>query len=269
MSTTVSTSAVPLFKSLQFETLAIDVMGEVARIAMNRPEKHNAINELMMHELQSAFRLADRDGSIHVVILRGAGDKTFSAGIDLRDDIMDKADKVSESMLRTLLPLLESMERSTKLIIGSIGGPAIGLGCALALHCDLIVMADTASMNLTFGKLGLVADGGINWILQKKVGYHRALQMVVDAEVLGAPRCLELGIANKLVPHETLEQEVLAWAGALARQSTVQQGFSKQLMRRALNGASLLESVRNEAELQALCAETDYFRNARAKFLAR
>jgi len=252
-----------------FETIIFKVDGPVAFIVMNRPDKHNAISLQMLRELRDAFLQAEADDLINVMVLTGSSSKTFSSGIDLAGGILDEASGITESMLRDLVPLLECMEQCSKLIIGSVEGAAIGLGCSLALQCDLLVMSSNASLNLAFSKLGLIADGGVNWQLPKKVGYNRALQMVLEADVLDAKRCQELGIANKIVNEQDMSREVTRWARNLAGKATLPQGYTKQLMRSAMAGSSLLETVRSEARLQAVCADTRFFKKAYAGILGR
>jgi len=252
-----------------FASIIYQVNGSVADIALNRPDKHNAISLEMMRELRAAIQLADTDDSVNVMVLRGEGDRTFSAGIDLEGGILDEANGITVSMRRDLLPLLECMEQSRKMIIASVEGEAFGLGCSLALQCDLLAMSDQSSLNLTFSKLGLIADGGINWQLPRKVGYSRALQMVLEAQVLEADRCLELGIANKVMPRSSMAQEVADWATQLAGRESLAQGFTKQLMRGTMAGTNLLDTVRKEAEIQAVCAASEFFKKIYTSILSK
>jgi 2-(1,2-epoxy-1,2-dihydrophenyl)acetyl-CoA isomerase len=203
------------------------------------------------------------------MVLAGSGSKFFSSGIDMASGILDEGAGISATMLSDLVPLLECMEQSRKLIIASVEGAAVGVGCSLALQCDLLVMSENASLNLTFSNLGLIADGGINWHLPRKVGYNRALQIVLEAQVLDANRCLDLGIANKVLYGDHVAQESADWARELAGRATVAQGYTKQLMRSTMAGRSLFDTVRMEAEIQAVCADTEYFKKIYADFLAK
>lgn len=252
-----------------FTTIVYAVEGPVAFIVMNRPDKHNAISLQMMRELRAAILRADKDDSVHVMVLTGSGSKSFSSGIDLAGGILDEASSITESMVSDLLPLLECMGQSRKLIIAGVEGAAIGLGCSLALQCDLMVMSEDASLDLAFSKLGLIADGGINWQLPRKVGYNLALQMVLEAQVLDANRCKELGIANRIMRRENMTQELASWARKLAANAPLAQGLTKQLMRDAMAGNSLPETVRQESRAQAQCADTHYFKKIFAGILGR
>jgi 2-(1,2-epoxy-1,2-dihydrophenyl)acetyl-CoA isomerase len=252
-----------------FESITYAVETPLAFIVMNRPERHNAISLLMMRELRSAFERAEANASVHVIILAGAGSNSFSSGIDLKGGILDDAGGITDSMQSDLLPLLECMHQSSKLIIAGVDGAAIGLGCSLALHCDLLAMADDATLNLSFSKLGLIADGGINWLLPHKVGYGRALQIVLEAQVLDAARCEELGIANRVMRKDQMAHELREWATKLAANAPLAQGLTKQLMRDAMAGNSLTETVCQESVAQARCAGSSYFKRVFAGILGR
>ena len=252
-----------------FESITYAVEAPLAYIVMNRPERHNAISLLMMRELRSAIERAESNESVHVIILAGAGKNSFSSGIDLKDGILDDAGGITESMQSDLLPLLEYMHESSKLIIASVDGAAFGLGCSLAVQCDLVAMSDDATLNLSFSKLGLIADGGINWLLPHKVGYSRALQIVLEAQVLDAARCEELGIANKVMRKELMSHELREWAMKLAANAPLAQGLTKQLMRGVITGNSLTETVRQESIAQARCAGSSYFKKVFAGILGR
>ena len=244
-----------------FSTITYQSDGPVAIVTMNRPDKHNAISLQMLHELRDAILQSDSDNTVNIILLQAAGHKSFSAGIDLAAGILDQPDKITDSMRNSLVPLLESMELCSKPIIASVEGAAIGLGVSLALQCDLLAISERASLSLAFNKLGLIADGGINWQLPIKVGYNRAFQMVLEAEILDAQTCLGLGLANKVMSAENMQKEVLEWARELAQRSSLAQAYTKRLMRNTIAGCNLLDTVNREAELQATCADSDYFKD--------
>jgi len=250
-----------------FNTLTWDAEGAVAFICLNRPHKHNAINIEMMHELRIAMDRATADPNTHVIVMGARGGKTFSSGIDLSAGILDPASALKQSMINDYLPLVESMQACNKLIIASIEGAAIGLACSLVMLCDQLYMSDEASLNLVFSDLGLVADGGANWLLPHKVGYSQGLQLVLEAEKLTAKRCLALGIANRVLPAKGMAESVRELAISLANRANLPQGYTKQLMRASIAGASLSEIICQEADAQTACVDSAYFQQAYARLM--
>jgi 2-(1,2-epoxy-1,2-dihydrophenyl)acetyl-CoA isomerase len=137
------------------------------------------------------------------------------------------------------------------------------------MHCDFLIMSQEAHLDSSFSKLGLVADGGANWLLPNLLGYSSALRLILDAERLDAARCLSLGIANKVLPQCDQDREVSVWAKSLAKRASLPQVFSKKLMRAALSGDSLMVILGKEAEAQAACVDSDYFQRAYARLLRK
>ena len=113
-------------------------------------------------------------------------------------------------------PVLERIWNMEKPVIAAVGGSAAGIGMSFALVCDLMIMADNAFLLSPFTTISLVPDGGLNWLLVHQLGYRRAFQLSVESERITADRCLELGLANKVVPAESLLQEAISWAKSLA-----------------------------------------------------
>ncbi|MEM9092532.1 MAG: enoyl-CoA hydratase/isomerase family protein [Cyanobacteria bacterium P01_F01_bin.53] len=249
--------------------IAVTKDGPVALITLNTPEKHNALSTTMLRDLRDELTSAQADESIHVLVLRAAGERFFCAGIDLSSGMMSRGEDVRSSILEDFVPLVECIQSCSKPIIASVQGGAIGLGCALAMHCDFLVLSEDATFDFVFSSLGLVADGGTNWLLMRKLGYSVALELILEAQKLDAQRCLSLGIANKVVPRAKLDSKVASWAQSLATRATLPQGYAKKLMRAALAGSSLVDVVAMEAEAQAVCIDSEHFQNAYARFLQK
>lgn len=253
----------------EYKTIQKNVADGVATLTLNRLNKFNAINLAMLYELRDAIEGSNSDDSTHVIVIRGAGTKAFSAGIDLADGLFEDVDNLTETMQKSLLPLISAIEFTDKPIIASINGMAVGLGASIALQCDLMIMSEDASLRLVFSRLGIVPDGGACWQLVHKLGYNKAMQFALEGRSLDATSCLELGIANKVVPANKLETKTNEWARALAGNSSVSQGLTKRLMRGVLRGADNLKTAKLETEAQEICAASDYCKQAYAAFLKR
>jgi 2-(1,2-epoxy-1,2-dihydrophenyl)acetyl-CoA isomerase len=118
-------------------------------------------------------------------------------------------------------------------VIAAVGGSAAGIGMSYALACDLLVMAENAFLLSPFSTISLVPDGGLNWLLVHQLGYRRAFQLAIEAERISASRCVELGLANKAVPADSLMAEALSWARSLAERAPLSLAATKKAMRHA------------------------------------
>lgn len=202
--------------------------GAVAVITICRPEAMNSFNRRLRLDLLAALEQAAADRTIRVVVLTGQG-RAFSAGADLKDLSMDR--NVEERLQTEYRPILECIATMQQPVIGAVNGAAAGIAMALALSCDLLVMAEDAFLLAPFTTISLVPDGGLCWLLVHLVGYRRAFQLSVESERIGAARCVELGLANKMVPAASLMDETLEWAKALSRRAPLSVGATKKAMR--------------------------------------
>lgn len=203
----------------------------VAIITLHRPDAMNSFDTDLRAALAYALEKAHEDDSVRVVVLTGEG-RTFSAGADLKAGI-DR--DVSEILQVEYRPVQEAIARMPKPIIAAVPGSAAGIGLSIALHCDLLIMADNAFLLSPFTTISLVPDGGLNWLLVHQLGYRRAFQLSVESERIPADRCVELGLANKAVPAEKLMQAALEWAQALAERAPLSMAATKKIMRFAAN----------------------------------
>ena len=218
-----------------YETVRYETDGAVAIITIWRPDAMNSFNAELRRDLHSACLRAAGDESVRVVILTGEG-RSFSAGADLKSGLDPNAD--TERMLQDeYRPSLECIWNMEKPVIAAVGGSAAGIGVSFALICDLLVMADNAFLLSPFTTISLVPDGGLNWLLVHQLGYRRAFQMSIECERVGADRCMELGLANKVVPADRLMDETLAWAQSLAERAPLSLAATKKAMRHATSGS--------------------------------
>jgi 2-(1,2-epoxy-1,2-dihydrophenyl)acetyl-CoA isomerase len=155
-----------------------------------------------------------------------------------------------------------------KLVIAAVNGAAAGIGMALALACDLLVMSDTGYFLSPFTTLGLIPDGGAAWHLVRHLGHQRALEMLIEGQKLTATRCLELGIANRVVGPAELKANAIAWAAALAEKAPIAVSLTKRVVRLSTS-VGLSDLLTLEAELQSFCAATEDSREAIAAFGAK
>jgi len=232
-----------------FSTVLYRQDDQVAQIILNRPERRNALNAQLNQDLQAAFSLARDDDNVRAIVLTGAG-KGFCAGADLSGFAQrPTAEQVYDSILNNYQPLMGLITTIEKPVIAAVNGVAAGAGASLALACDLLVMAEDASIMMAFSNIGLVPDAGACWFLVRQVGYSRAYQIAIEGERISAARCLEFGLTNKVAAPEQLLPEAVAWAQKLAKRPTLALGLTKH----ALNHAAqhdLASTIEYEARLQ-------------------
>ena len=244
--------------------------GRVAVVELNRPQALNAIDMHMRRDLLAAFDELARAPDVGAVVLVGAG-RAFCSGADLKNaaEAAEHTDasprRTAHSLLHDLQPLIECITRMDKPVIAAVNGPAAGLGMALALACDLLVMAEDAYLLAPFAAIGLVPDGGVAWFLTRRVGYTRAFELLTAGEKVTASRCQELGLANRVVESSTLRAEAVRWATEIAERAPISIALTKRIARLSLT-LGLSEMLTLEAELQASCAATEDAREAITAF---
>ncbi len=232
-----------------YTTLNYTISNRVATIALNRPDAMNAFNAQLRREILVAVQAAVQDEEVRVVILTGVG-RGFSAGADLRDGELPKL--VQQPLEDEYKPALLAISTAPKPFISAVNGAAAGIGSAFAMACDLCVMADDAYIYQAFAAIGLIPDGGATWHLVHQLGRKRAYELIVGGEKLAAARCVELGLANRVVAADRLMQEAQSWAEQLAAKAPLALRYSKDALNKAMQN-NLADQISYEAYLQNIC----------------
>ena len=206
--------------------------GHVEILTINRPEARNAINGEVTKALSAAFDALAADDDCWVVILTGAGDKSFSAGMDLKAfasgegaDIMGVPGGFAGIVQRTF----------PKPIIAAVNGTCLAGGCEIMLSCDLVVAAEHATFGIPEAKRGLVAGAGGLFRLPKRVPRAIAMELGLTGDPIDASRALQLGLINRVVPADRLIDEALALAEAIAENAPLAVRWTKRIMREAVD----------------------------------
>ncbi|HUA73845.1 MAG TPA: enoyl-CoA hydratase-related protein [Solirubrobacteraceae bacterium] len=246
---------------MELETVNLSVAEGVARIELNRPQALNAWNAQFGEDLLAAIRHAARDEAVRAVILTGAG-RAFSSGADLKDISVETTPEGRPNVYRTLTeryhPIMHELREMPKPAIAAVNGPAVGIGCSLALCCDLILAAKSAYFLLAFVNIGLVPDGGSSLFLPTRIGMARATELSMLGERLPAPKALEWGLINRVVPDETLAQEAAALAERMAAGPTRSYAGAKRQLNNWLY-TRMEEQLELEATIQQEMANSDDF----------
>ncbi len=178
----------------------------VGIITLNRPKALNAINEDMLKEICGKIAECDRDAGIGAIVLRGS-DKAFAAGIDVKD-LSQRLEKENFSPEK-LLPYFESIHRTKKPLIAAVAGYALGLGCELALSCDIILAADNARFGQPELSLGVTPGYGACNRLYRTIGHYKTAEMILTGRAMMAEEAFAAGIVSRIVPLSDVFEEAV------------------------------------------------------------
>jgi 2-(1,2-epoxy-1,2-dihydrophenyl)acetyl-CoA isomerase len=235
---------------MPYETIELSVEDSVAEITLNRPERLNAWNEQFGNELREAILEDAADPAIRAVLITGAG-RGFSSGADLKEMLErgaseEEAPEVGDLLRERYHPIIKGIRELPKPVVAAVNGPAVGIGCSLALACDLIWAAESAIFGLAFVNIGLVPDGGSTFLVPVAAGKARALEMALLGDPIPASQALQWGLINRVVPDGELMGEARSLAKRLASGPTRSYANSK----RALNN-SLMKIMDEQLDLEA------------------
>ena len=214
-----------------------EVDAHVATITLNRPDKLNAATFDLGEQLIEAFRVADADDDVRVVVLTGAG-KGFCAGDDVEAAWGDP--RMAETMAQLggvrppMTPEASAVLGTTKPTIAAVNGVAVGIGMDLAVMCDLRVASERAKFGLLYVKMGLMADVASYWRLPQLVGYERAAELLFTGEMIDAQEALRIGLVSRVVPGDELLPTALELAGRIASNPPLAVRHLKEGLRRGV-----------------------------------
>jgi 2-(1,2-epoxy-1,2-dihydrophenyl)acetyl-CoA isomerase len=223
--------------------LLFEKQGGVATLTLNRPSARNALTDAMFLDMERMLIEIEADAAVRVLILTGSG-QGFSAGADLKpvskeerrrsrassfpgDQGGDILDRGNRCILR--------LQRLPKPVLGSINGDAVGIGCSLALATDLRIASDTARFGVVFSRIGLGPDGGASYFLPRLAGSAKALELLFLGDLIEAAEALRLGLVNRVVTKDALENTTAELADRLASGPTLAYGFAKNAVYQGAN----------------------------------
>jgi len=255
---------------LAYETIIWEKSGAIGRLTLNRPESLNAWTPQFGLELRTIIDRDAADESVRAVLITGAG-RGFSSGADLKAGFEPADDGMPDigRELRDLYhPIIAGIRRLAKPVVAAVNGPAAGIGCSLALACDLIMAAESAFFGLAFVNVGLMPDGGSTALVPPAVGRARAFQMALLGERIPAPQALEWGLVNWVYPDDRLMAEADALVERLAAGPTRSYASSKRALNHFIYG-DLDAQLELEAELQHALGRSQDFVEGTAAFVQK
>ena len=247
------------------ETVLVETHGDWLQITLNRPDKLNCLNRSMHLALRAALQQA-HDQAARAVLITGAG-RGFCAGQDLGDRRPGTSDwppDLQQTLNDYFNPNIKLITSLPAPVICAVNGVAAGAGMSIALACDMVLAANSASFIQSFSKIGLVPDAGSSWILPRRVGMARAMGLALTATPLSAADAEAWGLIWKRYEDDALLQAARAMAEQLASGPTAAFASTKMLMQRAAT-AEFETQLDHEARAQKLCAtSTDYTEGVQA-----
>ena len=242
---------------MEFEKIIFEKDNGVATITLNNPEARNSMTQKMADEFSSVVDLLKKDKDVRVVVITGAG-KAFCSGADLKAgtfpdgeiSLTDKKDSAKDFYKKFL-----AIRELDIPVIASVNGPAIGAGCCLTLLSDIRIASENATLSMSFVKIGLNPGMAGTYFLPRLVGTSKAFEMMITGDMIDAHEAYRIGLVNKVVPHEKLEESTEEYASKLAKGAPIPIRLIKNAIFSGVN-SSVFSAIEYESFAQSLCFET-------------
>lgn len=253
-----------------WETITLERRGRVGILTLDRPGSRNAVNDQMRSDLREAVDIVAEDESTRGLVITGAG-TAFCAGGDIKamEERLRQGGGAPEAGWRRQRKLHETLEKLFHLdrpTVAAVNGPAYGLGLDLALTCDFVWAAGSASFSSSFVRSGLVPDGGGMFHLPRRVGLACAKELVFSGRGVTASEALSIGLVDRVHEQETLVGEAVAWLEELSDLPATSQALSKGILNRSLElGLEEINVLGSQA--QAFCYATPDHLSSVQRFL--
>ncbi|MEK3887538.1 enoyl-CoA hydratase [Bacillus sp. FSL K6-3431] len=224
---------------MNFQTIEIVINKKVAYVTLNRPKALNAINLLMMNELDQCFKNIKNNDRIKVVILQGKGGN-FSAGGDIKEMLQLSGEQEFYTVMDRIHSFIMSFYSMPQITLVGMDGAVAGLGLSLALTADYVICSQEVKVAMNFIGIGLVPDGGGHFLLKEKIGTHKAKQLIWEGKVMGASQALQIGIVDEEAEDlaQAIDHQVDVWCSkpllAMIRTKKIYTELNRDTLQRTL-----------------------------------
>ncbi|MGH8853772.1 MAG: 2-(1,2-epoxy-1,2-dihydrophenyl)acetyl-CoA isomerase PaaG [Telluria sp.] len=255
---------------MTYETIQFGIADGIALLTLNRPDRLNSFTQAMHLEVRAALDALQADKSVRVLVLTGAG-RGFCAGQDLQDRAVEPGAKgvdLGESVEKFYAPLVLTLKSLPMPVICAVNGVAAGAGANLALACDIVLAAKSASFIEAFCKLGLIPDTGGTWHLPRLIGQARATGLAMLGDKLSAEKAEQWGLIWACVPDDALMDQAMAMAAHFASAPTRGLAFTKKALQASWSN-TLPEQLKLEGEMMRELGTSHDYREGVAAFIAK
>ena len=243
------------------------IKNSVAVITLNRPEKYNAINREMALLLQNMLDECAADKNVRAIYLTGSG-KAFCAGQDLSELTGDDPPGFEMILAQHYNPIINKIRAIDKPVVCAVNGVAAGAGANIALCCDVVVAATSATFIQAFSKIGLIPDSGGTFILPRLIGFQKASALMMLGDKVTATMAERIGMIYKIIGDENFEADSFAIAATLAGLPTLGLAYTKQALNASLTN-TLQQQLQKEDELQFKAANTADYKEGVTAFIEK
>ncbi|MCH9652084.1 MAG: enoyl-CoA hydratase/isomerase family protein [Deltaproteobacteria bacterium] len=248
------------------ETILKAREGAVAILTINRPDKLNALNDQVRDDMLAHLNAIESDDEIRVVVITGAGDKSFIAGADIGE--FAGRSPFDQRQAMRFPRIFDVMGQFPKPVIAMINGFCLGGGCELAMSCDIRIASEKARFGQPEIKLGLIPGGGGTQRMPRLVGLGNALRMMLTGDMIGADEAQRMGLVEQVVPHDELRSQTLELANRMAAWSPLTLKIAKEAVR-ASQRLPIEEGILYERDLFCLAFSTEDKAEGVAAFLEK
>ena len=248
-------------------SILFEIKDQVARITLNRPEKLNSFNRDMSLLLQQKLDDCKTNKEIRAVFLTGAG-KAFSAGQDLSEVVDPDGPGMKRILSEHYNPIVTRIRKIEKPVVAAVNGVAAGAGANIALCCDIVIAAQSASFIQAFSKIGLIPDSGGTHTLPRLIGWQKASAIMMLGDKIPAAEAERIGMLYKVFPDEIFAEEAYRIAMQVATMPTRALAFTKQALNLSIN-STLEEQLLDEDILQQRAAQTQDYKEGVQAFIEK
>ncbi len=251
---------------MEYKNILTGVRGSAGIITLNRPKALNAVCESMLEEIAAQLKIFEEDSNIAAIIIRGS-DKAFAAGIDLRELQAKVSDNAIEALDDTY-KYFRKIDECRKPIIAAVAGYALGIGCELALSCDIILAADNARFGQPEISLGVIPGFGSTQRLCKTIGKSKTMEMILTGRALNAEEAVACGIASRIVALPDLFEECIKTANRIAALPKYAVELAKDAIKQSFN-SSLESGIAYENKNCKICLGAKGFKESLDRFIEK
>jgi len=247
--------------------ILFEIKNSIAFITLNRPEKLNAFNREMALSLQEKLDECEKNISVRCVYITGAS-KAFCAGQDLAEVTDPNGPGMEKILSEHYNPIIKKIRNLSKPVLAAVNGVAAGAGANIALCCDVVIAAESASFIQAFSKIGLIPDSGGTYFLPRLIGFQKASALMMLGDKISAVEAEKMGMIYKYFPGEIFFSEAEKTAITLSQLPTKSLAFTKQALNKSLK-QNLEQQLETEDSFQQKAAATNDFKEGVAAFIQK